>query len=602
MATQNLQVSPAAGSVISFETVTGTAPSLQETKGQPGQVVLVSGYRIPGDGGGGQFFWSTAPETDNRGTIIVPGSTLDVFLTDACWKRIYTGAVSVGWFGARANGIDNDGDAFRMAIAASHNVYVPPGTYAVDAIESATHQTLHLDSLHLFGVTGSVSSNDPRSVLVPYNKTVGTHILNLSDDQAVRAPEMTLIENLVIDGQGVADVVGLHLYKAQNTTIRNVTVVNCRDGFVVEAQPFRRVLEVLFENCLTSRNSAYGYRIARADLTKPIGSFSCVTLLNCASEQDGTGIKISGDGLHRIQSCEVQASPRIGIEIVGGARVTIADTYVETAPGGTTLVASESITVDSRLGAKVLVLNSVVPGATIPPEDSSSTIHAIMSNINAHGPLRSASRLGRLADITSTEIVPTWGPPNTRHPGAVYPKGFEWTDKFGVEWLCTTAGTSGASRFIASRGRILRPVSLKDLTNGNLLWYPQEDMVITRLSLMITEPFVHDPNQEPKDFSLGTLRKPVGLVNSVGDDLIMVTDFAQLAIQGTVLVSTTNPKPYALLAPAGREAFMRGTAPDTSPPAGSRIAIFTHPTSTAAPLWTAGAGVLVVEGYYLKYD
>ena len=63
----------------------------------------VLGYSKAADGGGGDFFWdSSSTDADNGGTIFqVTG------VTTGRWKRLYSGALNVKWFGA-VKGEDDD--------------------------------------------------------------------------------------------------------------------------------------------------------------------------------------------------------------------------------------------------------------------------------------------------------------------------------------------------------------------------------------------------------------------------------------------------------------------------------------------------------------
>ena len=72
----------------------------------------VLGYYTEGDGGGGTFFWDAdSIEDDNAGTII---EATDV--TTGRWKRVYSDAVNVRWFGAKGDGSTNDQPAIQAAI------------------------------------------------------------------------------------------------------------------------------------------------------------------------------------------------------------------------------------------------------------------------------------------------------------------------------------------------------------------------------------------------------------------------------------------------------------------------------------------------------
>jgi hypothetical protein len=90
--------------------------------------VMVGGYYSHGDGGGGQFYYDQgASDTDNGGTIIAPTAG------SGRWKRIYSGAVNVRWFGAKGDGVTDDTAAIGSAITAIKDVYIPIGTYKVSS-------------------------------------------------------------------------------------------------------------------------------------------------------------------------------------------------------------------------------------------------------------------------------------------------------------------------------------------------------------------------------------------------------------------------------------------------------------------------------------
>ncbi|MET6998175.1 hypothetical protein [Chitinophaga defluvii] len=95
-------------------------------------LAFVLGYYLPGDGGGGEFYWDAAStEDDNQGTIIkrtdnIPGR----------WKRIFSGPVNVKWFGAKGDanasitGTD-DYAAILKAIAYMQSIVLLPASVNV---------------------------------------------------------------------------------------------------------------------------------------------------------------------------------------------------------------------------------------------------------------------------------------------------------------------------------------------------------------------------------------------------------------------------------------------------------------------------------------
>ena len=94
--------------------------------------LTVLGYHVPGDGGGGGFYWDpSATEADNGGTIIIPSSNPVM----GRWKRLVDGQLSVKWFGAKGDGVNPDSSAIAAAntaaIAANSPLYCPSGTYHI---------------------------------------------------------------------------------------------------------------------------------------------------------------------------------------------------------------------------------------------------------------------------------------------------------------------------------------------------------------------------------------------------------------------------------------------------------------------------------------
>lgn len=88
---------------------------------------IVAGYYTAGDGGGGVFYYdASSSAADNGGTVIAPTAG------SGRWKRIYSGAVNVRWFGAKGDGVTNDQTAFQNVIASADDIYAPTGTYVVD--------------------------------------------------------------------------------------------------------------------------------------------------------------------------------------------------------------------------------------------------------------------------------------------------------------------------------------------------------------------------------------------------------------------------------------------------------------------------------------
>jgi hypothetical protein len=105
---------------------------------EQGDKAFIGGYYADGDGGGGDFYWDAASvEDDNGGTIFQVTGT-----TTGRWKRIYSGSVSVKWFGAVGDGVTNDTSAIQNAINYSLNIYIPEGVFNYSALSGLSNNNV----------------------------------------------------------------------------------------------------------------------------------------------------------------------------------------------------------------------------------------------------------------------------------------------------------------------------------------------------------------------------------------------------------------------------------------------------------------------------
>jgi hypothetical protein len=143
-----------------------------ELRGQSGGTTLTSiNVAISRDAGiSGWFAWSTdTASLDDGGTIVVPKATPRM----GCWKRVFQGGLSVRWFGALGDGVD-DNDAVEAAVVRANSLNVP------------VKRCVGLSPRHATGDT---------KMMYPYRgrelKTKGLHWKRMKGLKAVRRSERT---------------------------------------------------------------------------------------------------------------------------------------------------------------------------------------------------------------------------------------------------------------------------------------------------------------------------------------------------------------------------------------------------------------------------
>jgi hypothetical protein len=96
--------------------------------------IFVAGFPDP-EYSGLQGFFEWQPHSlaaDNDGTVIRPKAVQS--MDKGRWHRVFDGAISVKWFGAKGDGTSDDGPAIQNAIDAALTggpVHFPEGTYVI---------------------------------------------------------------------------------------------------------------------------------------------------------------------------------------------------------------------------------------------------------------------------------------------------------------------------------------------------------------------------------------------------------------------------------------------------------------------------------------
>lgn len=126
-----------------------TAADLASAAGAANREVgLLLGYHVPGDGGGGVFYWDASSTAANNGGTVFAASGSSV----GRWIRQFSGALDVRWFGTRANGgtssPSDDAPAIQAAISAvgsAGRLLIPEGNYFVGGATGYVRQLFLVD-------------------------------------------------------------------------------------------------------------------------------------------------------------------------------------------------------------------------------------------------------------------------------------------------------------------------------------------------------------------------------------------------------------------------------------------------------------------------
>lgn len=106
----------------------------------PDNYAEVLGYHSPGDGGGGNFYWdNNSSDNINDGTIFQVNG-----VQNGRWKRVYSGAINVKWFGAEGNGNIDDTGSLQNCLNYSDNIYIEKGDYKITGKLSVINKSLSI--------------------------------------------------------------------------------------------------------------------------------------------------------------------------------------------------------------------------------------------------------------------------------------------------------------------------------------------------------------------------------------------------------------------------------------------------------------------------
>ena len=157
------------------------------------KVSVLEGYYAIGDGGGGVFVWdysSASSTVENNGTVIRPS---DIAAGQSGrWRRVYSGALNVKWFGAKGDGASADAAAIQetvnVASAGDGVVQLPAGSFFTGATTITTPTTS--------GAKLRITGAGKRLTRITRTSTSATHTFDIM----FTGPSVVAIGDLTVDG------------------------------------------------------------------------------------------------------------------------------------------------------------------------------------------------------------------------------------------------------------------------------------------------------------------------------------------------------------------------------------------------------------------
>ncbi len=526
-------------------------------------VVMARGSLFTVDAGAtltisGTFEADASQHFTGSGSVILNGAT-----TQGPWQ----------WWGVRAGVVADQAPAMQRAILGLAHVLVPPGTYYTSGIVAPADRSLVLE-----GIGASFAPYYPTQP-TPIIKALGTidHVLAIGDDTThdYSGPWTTSVRNVMIDCNNSA-AKGLWIRKGQNGRYDNITVSACADNVFLDGTINASLLVQTLTNIVSINATGWAYRIL-SPATTPY-AFGSFTLIGCMArnnvgsvqvvELDNTFDNGAALGVSIFGGEYDGATGQYGIEVSGSAALHIRGAHVEhsTAPGYSLhAVNGATITVDES-------------GPT-PLTDATSRIiyDGALYYGSSHKPLSSERFV-----VGQQYDDPTWGPPNYGgKPSDKYLPGVSSRDMDHNLWTCAVGGTGSAARFVVRSGTYRKTINASDVANGLLVFFPQQDFVLSRVTVTVTS-----------TLTPGTATRLDLTTVNLGD----VISQEQLATRtsGTVLTSALNGHVDALLT-GGKIWRMGGHSYDDrlSTP-GDYMVLRTDGT------WTGGAMLIVVEGFHVS--
>ena len=241
---------PNGGSTLAIDAVASTATdSLYDYTGTSnGDQASVAGYYVPGDGGGGMFYWnSTSTDADDAGVTILPTGHVGA----GRWKRIISDNINVRWFGAKGDGVTDDYSSIQASCTAAASLKASVAFYKGTYLHNSRIKAEN-------GVRGILGFG---GVLLAGNTGCGILLRGIYDGAAENVSNCD-VKGLRIDGGGVA-VTAIEGQNVQFSVCSGNTITNVIDGYGIMYRTYlagaRQTAHIVIDgNVIDLNNNAYG--------------------------------------------------------------------------------------------------------------------------------------------------------------------------------------------------------------------------------------------------------------------------------------------------------------------------------------------------------
>jgi hypothetical protein len=179
------------------------------------------------------------------------------------YRRVYSGAVNVRWFGARGDGRTDDTEAIQKAVDFSEHVYIPRGQYQVSGIVVARKGVSIVGDGRESSILYAISKqNFVLALRNPANTSGVVEDINISDLKidGGYSSKYGLLSNIIFSVVQRVNVTscteyGIYHYMGYTSTYRDCSVRYCG---VAGLNVFQEGNLLLFERCVFSNNKGSG--------------------------------------------------------------------------------------------------------------------------------------------------------------------------------------------------------------------------------------------------------------------------------------------------------------------------------------------------------